>query len=239
MATTKRAAKKPARKAAAEQQKTTVEVVSFKQWLILRDVEAYSAMLSLGLALTKFDEDTLLLLKPLLRRNGIVFHRVPWPTEFEKLMSKLRSLLGDDNVVNEGNKVWFVLDSKKQCDDLQERILQWLEKRSFVCEFERREKNGRWILRGAILFDRNVTPIFVDPQEDDDNATIQLDSSQDLQFFFGKKPMHLHVRVNARSGEEDQPLIAKDIPFSKLHRTGLLDAASLLIRAAMSVDKFE
>lgn len=238
-----KSARKPASRATpkaapVEKEKIVVEVVSFKHWLIVRDLAAYTSLLQLGLPLTKFDEDTLALISPLLRRNGVRLKRVAWTDEFDKLLSKIQSVLGEDHVVQEGHKLFLQLPSKQACEAMKARITEWLERRSFVAQFAQRERSGAWQLRCEMLFDRAATPLFSEPEEDDPAATLELGGNTDLVFVIGKKPVpHLHVRVNATAGGEDEPLVAKDVPFSRIHRAGLLEAAAMLIKAAMLTDK--
>lgn len=235
----RKATPRAATKAApVEKEKIDVEVVSFKHWLIVRDLKAYTSLLQLGLPLTKFDEDTLALINPLLRRNGVRLKRIAWVTEFEKLLAKITSVLGEDHVVQEGHKLFLQLPSKQACEAMKARITEWLERRSFIAQFAQRERSGAWQLRCEMLFDRAATPLFSEPEETDPAVTLELGNNTNLVFVIGKKPVpHLHVRINATAGGEDEPLVAKDVPFSRIHRGSLLEAAAMLINAAMLTDR--
>lgn len=220
-------------------ERTTVEVVSFKEWTIIRDLTAYSALLEIGLPLTKIHTDTMPIIRPLLRRANIVLKPKPWVQEFDELMTSLAAFLKNpDAVRSEIGKFWVVLPTQKSCDALQEKLLHWFTMRSFHVDFARRESNGKWTLRGEVIFDKSITPHFIDVGDKDDVAILELDSSNELALYMGKKPVpHFHFRLNAKAGGADEPVFVRDIPFSKLHRTSLLETAAMLIRAAQMSDK--
>lgn len=230
-------ATKAAAKRAAPADKKVVEVVSFKQWLIIRDLEAYTALLQIGLPFTKLHEDVLAIIKPLLNKAGIRFKPKPWITEFEELVAEVGERLKNPAAVKvEAHRMWVQLPTEKSCDNLQARLEDWLARRSFTCTFARRENKGRWTLRAEVLFDRNINYAFIETDEESPSATLQLDDVHDLKIYFGKKPQHFHLRLNAKTGDEDVALYARDLPFSKLHRDGLLEFAAMLLKAAQQVD---